>query len=200
MQAATHGLKATTKRFPRMTTYPNLLTELAEREQRPIPGVNVVPIISLHQPWASLVFAKFPGDSAFVKQHETRGRKPPLKYVGGFIGIHATAKFPPAKEISADLHDLCMDVFGCSYNHTLPLGSILGVVRISGGLATAEHSPVTPEDGIAGNWSAGRFAWPLSDVMEFKNPIPAKGKQGWWKFQLPSDLYRARAASENSHG
>lgn len=133
-----------------------------------------LPIISLWQPWASLIFAG-------VKKHETRGFEPPLKYIGGYIAIHATAKFPAAKHISDDLHDLCLDVFGCSYNFTLPLGAILGTALLSGGIPTVPCPPTTLADRIAGDWSPGRFAWPLSDVTKFKAPIPAKGKQGWWR-------------------
>lgn len=144
-----------------------------------------LPIISLWQPYASLIFAKLPGEANFVKKHETRGFKPPLKYVGGFIGIHATAKFPATKDIPEDLHELCMDVFGCSYNHTLPRGAIIGAVRLSGALPTESVTP-WDEDRIAGDWSHGRFAWPLSDVTPFPAPIPAKGKQGWWKFPIPT--------------
>src|SRR4051812_2667700 len=118
-----------------------------------------IPTISLWQPYASLIFANM--DGQFVKRHETRGRQPPLKYVGGFIGIHATAKFPPLRTISPELHELCMEVWGCSYNHTLPLGSLLGFVRLSGGLPTETARPASDEDRIAGDWSPGRFAWPL---------------------------------------
>jgi activating signal cointegrator 1 len=135
------------------------------------------PIISLWQPYASLIFAG-------AKLHETRGYPPPLKYVGGFIGIHATAKFPPLKLISEELHELCMDVFGCSYNYTLPQGAILGVVRLSDGLETNNISPANERDFAAGDWAPNRFAWPLSDITKFETPIPAKGKQGWWKYAI----------------
>ena len=147
--------------------------------------MTYLPVISLWQPWASLVFAKLPGESEHVKRHETRDYPPPLKYVGGYIGIHSTAKFPASKEISEELHELCLDVFGCNYNHSLPFGSILGVVRISSALATATAQPATENDRIAGNWNAGRFAWPLSDITSFAAPLPAKGAQKWWRFELP---------------
>jgi hypothetical protein len=146
--------------------------------------MSEIPVISLWQPYASLIFARMPGGSNYVKQHETRGFKPPLKHVGKCIGIHATAKFPPLKSIPEDLHELCMDVFGCSYNFTLPQGAILGVVRVSAGRPTADVTP-WDEDRIAGDWTHGRFAWPLSVVARFEAPIPAKGKQGWWRFPIP---------------
>lgn len=132
-----------------------------------------LPIISLWQPWASLIFEG-------AKKHETRGFRPPLKYVGGYIGIHATAKFPPLKNISEELHELCMDIWGCGYNFTLPQGAILGTVILSGGVKTEECLPTSNADRIAGDWSPGRYAWPLSEAEKFAEPIQAKGKQGWW--------------------
>ena len=155
-----------------------MLPEKMPRAKWGTESMTYLPVISLWQPWASLIFAG-------VKLHETRNRRPPLKYVGGYIGIHSTAKFPPHKEISEELHELCMNVFGCGYNHSLPQGVILGMAKLSGGCPTESHKPASDEDRIAGNWSARRFAWPLSDVTPFAVPLPMKGKQGWFKFELP---------------
>jgi activating signal cointegrator 1 len=142
---------------------------------------SLLPIISLWQPYASLVFER-------IKRHETRGKAPPLKYVGGFIGIHATATFPPLKTISEELHELCMDVWGCSYNFTLPQGVILGTVKLSGGLRTEECQPANNDDRVCGDWRPGRFAWPLSEVSKLATPIAAKGKQGWWMHHANGEL------------
>jgi hypothetical protein len=138
-----------------------------------------IPIISLWQPWASLIFV-----TPQVKCHETRSRPAPLKYLGGYIGIHATTTFPPLRHISAELHELCMDVFGCGYNHTLPRGVILGTAYLSHCFQTDRGVPASHDDKIAGDWSPGRFAWLLDDVAKLPQPIPAKGKQGWWKHSL----------------
>lgn len=152
-------------------------------------ALNPLPVISMWQPWASLVFEN-------VKKHETRGRQPPLKYVGGYIGLHATATFPALKHISEELHELCMDVFGCNYNHSLPRGVILGTAVLSGGIPTDTAVPASDEDRIAGDWSPGRFAWPLSDICKLASPLAAKGKQGWWKHNLrASDCARTAKLS-----
>ena len=100
-----------------------------------------LPIISLWQPWASLIFAG-------VKRNETRSRPAPLKYTGGYIGIHATATFPPLSKISEELHELCMDVFGCAYNHSLPQGQIIGTVLLAGCLKKDECEPANNDDRI----------------------------------------------------
>jgi len=145
---------------------------MTQQQQQPA----MFPVISLWQPYASLVFER-------IKRHETRKRPPPLKYVGGYIALQATASFPPLKKISEELHELCLDTFGCNYNHSLPFGCILGTVILSGGIPTTECQPANNDDRIAGDWSPGRFAWPLSEPTKFSTPIPAKGKQGWWRHE-----------------
>jgi hypothetical protein len=139
--------------------------------------VTPIPVISLWQPWASLIFA--PGRP---KRHETRSLRPPLKYMGGIIGIHATATFPPLKNISEELHELCMDIWGCGYNHTLPQGAILGTVRLTRYFKTDEGQPANADDRICGDWSPERYAWSLEEAEILPKPIMAKGKQGWWSY------------------
>ncbi|MFA5169832.1 MAG: ASCH domain-containing protein [Candidatus Paceibacterota bacterium] len=36
-----------------------------------------------------------------------------------------------------------------------------------------------------GDYTPGRYAWILEDVKILDNPIPAKGQQGFWNFDLP---------------
>lgn len=137
---------------------------------------DIVPVISLWQPWASLIFER-------IKKHETRGPNTPLPHVGVPVGIAATAKFPPLRFISEELHEICMDVWGCGYNFTLPQGCILGTVIFDERQAVEKLSR-TRDDQTCGDWTPGRFAWPIRDLCKFADPIPAKGKQGWWKFDL----------------
>lgn len=139
-----------------------------------------IPAITLWQPWASLIFAG-------VKLHETRSFRYPARLEGRVVAIHSAAKFPAAKHISEALNDLCYDTWGCGYNYSLPFGAILGTVRLSGCSSTDLSAGFQAEDElIAGNWSAGRFAWALDDVTPLGAPIPAKGKQGWWN--IPASL------------
>ena len=142
-------------------------------------------IITLWQPWASLIFAT--NDGVPMKRHETRSFRCPPAYRGEVIGIHAAKTFPASKHISGDLADLCYDAFGCAWNHSLPLGAILGTVRLGecaqmGGLMPAQ--PMDDEDRISGDWTPGRFAWRLHDPAAFPEPIYAAGKQGWWSHPL----------------
>lgn len=145
------------------------------------------PVISLWQPFASLLFTWDRERGDMAKCFETRSFKLPQRLVGQRIAIHATAKFPASKHISEDLHELCYDLWGCSYNFALPFGAILGTVRFDASIPTAEERAFQPESEIAaGDWTPGRWAWPVIEADGLKSPIPMKGKQGWWS--VPAEM------------
>lgn len=149
-----------------------------------------IPAISMWQPFASLLFAWDRDRGDMAKCFETRSFPLPRRLIGQRVAIHATAKFPASKHISEALNDLCYDLWGCGYNYSLPFGAILGTVRFDAPIPTGEEAPFQPDTEIAaGDWTPGRWAWPViaSDVLQ--SPIPMKGKQGWWRVQ-ESVLYR----------
>jgi len=37
-----------------------------------------------------------------------------------------------------------------------------------------------------GDWTPGRYAWELQNVTFLSDPIPEKGKQGLWNFDVKS--------------
>lgn len=144
-------------------------------------------VITLWQPWASLIFAGY-------KRFETRSFRYPKFLAGQEIAIHAAAKFPALRHIGKELHEICYDAFGCSYNYSLPLGKVIGTVRLAGCYLTSLAAQCQSQDElVCGDWSAGRYAWALTDVEPFERPIVAKGKRGWWG--LPTvliDSHRGR--------
>ncbi|MDB5240095.1 MAG: hypothetical protein JWP57_720 [Spirosoma sp.] len=44
-----------------------------------------------------------------------------------------------------------------------------------------------------GDYSGGRFAWELANPVRYINPIPAKGSQGFWSFDLPDFVPAVRS-------
>jgi hypothetical protein len=133
-----------------------------------------MPMISLWQPWASLLF------EPETKLHETRSRAYPMKYHGERIAIHATQSYPSAKFITSALDELCQGLWGVDWRRMVPLGSVLGTVRLNGCFRTDEkRDDTTSVDIVAGDWSGGRFAWALADRRLLPAPIAAKGGQGW---------------------
>lgn len=136
-------------------------------------------IISIWQPWASLVVQ---GHKFF----ETRSWAAPRSLIGQRIGIAATKSIKP--EQIAAYND---EEFQQFYSETglpelsdLPRGAILGTALLhSCELMTEEFmDDVTDEEKAFGVWSSGRYAWRLREPVCFETPVIAKGAQGVWTF------------------
>lgn len=97
----------------------------------------------------------------------------------------------------------------------LPLGAVVATAVITASLPIVTGAPDEPDvdwsvplivpdpndlmlydallrDGRAindqrpyGDWSPGRWAWALSDVEPLDEPVPWKGRQGWFTVELP---------------
>lgn len=132
--------------------------------------------ISLHQPWASLILCG-------RKVHETRHWRAPDRLIGERIAIHA-AKRPVPRDIAPELHELCMDEFGCGYPDTLVRGALVCVATLASCLPMTETQPASDDDRVAGGWSPERFAWRLTDVTPIWPSIPYLGRQGWFDAPL----------------
>jgi hypothetical protein len=133
---------------------------------------QTVPTISLWQPWASLIFT---GD----KVHETRAYPPPTKHVGQRIGIHAAKHLEARLTLGMEL--LCEREFGRAHiNGDLPRGVLLGSVKLVAFGRTEDVEPFTVANKMAGDWSPGRWAWKLAHPQLLPEPVPYKGKQGWF--------------------
>lgn len=139
--------------------------------------------ISLWQPWATLWVAG-------VKVHETRHW--PTAYRGGLL-VHA------AKHKDAECRALCdrfplkeeLAKLGYTYD-TLPFGAIVGAVdlvdcvdayKVHGFTTDAERERDEYLDLCFGNFDIGRFAWRAESPIMLKEPIPYKGRQGF--FNVP---------------
>src|SRR5207245_1233362 len=107
-----------------------------------------LPAISMWQPYASLMFVWDRERGEFAKANETRSHKLPDALINEWVVIHATAKFAPDSLLTEGLMDLCYDMFGCGYNHSLPRGAVIGLVRFGIPVPTGEAAPFQPESEI----------------------------------------------------
>ncbi|MNO92738.1 hypothetical protein D3C76_843200 [compost metagenome] len=48
------------------------------------------------------------------------------------------------------------------------------------------HSIVSGQEYLFGDYSLGRYAWQLTDMMRLQEPIEINGKQGLWNFSFES--------------
>ena len=138
--------------------------------------MNTYPLkaVTVLQPYASAIAAK-------VKPWENRPR--PIRLDDGpiWLALHSGMKPYPSTEIYQrayrksgmwpDAPDLA----------ALPMGAILGVVRID------DCQPVSEVDDP---WACGPFCWRVGEVRLLPRPVPCKGSQGFWA------LRNARAAAE----
>jgi len=67
---------------------------------------------------------------------------------------------------------------------TLPLGAVLGIVKIVD-VTDAEEllDEIDDLEDALGLWGPDHLAWELEVIEVFPNPIPARGQLGFWDWQ-----------------
>lgn len=130
--------------------------------------------LSLLQPWASLVIMG-------VKKIETRSWSTNHR---GTLLIHAS--LGKAGEIFAHEHYFKKYIRDFI---SLPFGAIIGMVTLEAILPVEDFkmsdeqmNRLTLEEKAFGDYTPGRYGWVLSDPVEFKESIPARGLPGLWQF------------------
>ena len=154
--------------------------------------------ITLHQPWATLI-------ALGIKTVETRSWPAPERLLGQVIAIHAGKRVVrrPGECIERELRAHWIE----DWSRTIPTGAVVATATLAG-MARVEyvdpisgramHEAVT-ETGCAagrgrtgidpwGDFSAGRWLWFLDHVMALREPVPAVGRQGFWRWVENSDV------------
>lgn len=142
-------------------------------------------VISLWQPWASLVVIG-------AKTWETRSWDTSYR---GPLAIHAAKRWTPAQRalIAQEPFKSALMEAGI---YELPLGKILGRIELRSVWPVVRNGVVSfktykgwtqeiqePELSF-GNFSQGRYAWCLRNPERLATPIPAMGRQGFWAFEM----------------
>ena len=119
-------------------------------------------VISLWQPWASLIILK-------LKRLETRGWN--LHYRGP-MAIHATKKLVPFNrvffDLSPHLQALIMHIIEEAYGSydDMPTGAILGTAKVTDVFKTEDIFDLLWKiERACGDYRPGRFAWMMEDVQ-----------------------------------
>ena len=141
--------------------------------------------ISLWQPWASALFTG-------LKPDETRSWQLPLWAVDTIIAIHAAKRDTTAErwiwDEIADTSDLeAFRNVGVNNYAGLPRGCIIGTVVFEPSirLDSMIRRCRTPAQMEWGDYSDGRFAWPVKKAVLFPEPIPYIGRQGFFDWSPP---------------
>lgn len=134
--------------------------------------------ISLWQPWATAI-------AVGVKRVETRHWE--TRYRGP-LAIHA------AKHWDADQKEFASVERALGrLPARIPLGAIIATATLVDCRSTDEAALlVGAVERIYGNYTPGRFAWFLENVVALPEPIAYRGAQGF--FNVPDALFAAKAA------
>lgn len=134
--------------------------------------------ISLHQPWATAM-------ALGLKRIETRDWRPAVDEPF-LMAIHAAKVWKPEQvEFCSRMRvDLCPEL-----PHEIPLGAIVGVVRVEGFEQTDVILPdVSPIELLWGNYEPGRWAWLTEQPRALSQPLAWRGQQGF--FSVPDSVLR----------
>ena len=139
--------------------------------------------LSLHQPYAEFI-------KSGAKRYETRHWSTPYR---GLIAIHAAQRWTDDEKATASALHRQFPAIPLIDNP--PLGAVVCICRLLDCVRTESiaHS-ISRHEKAVGGWSEGRFAWELEVLEIFDSPILAKGQQGLFDWDIPSELLEKRIA------
>ena len=150
--------------------------------------------LTIWQPWATLIMIG-------AKPYEFRKWAAPGSHVGDWIVIHAGARSVKLEEVEDLLLRLGGTDDGTGLREDIARPFLAGlfsrmtsghsrsagrtVLPLAAGLGTAVLGNPRRATAIFSGGDSTRvdhhvWAWPLSDVQTFAEPIPARGAQGFW--------------------
>lgn len=138
---------------------------------------------SLWQPWATLVALN-------EKRIETRSW--PTSYRGP-LAIHAAKKMTNELARLTWLTEPFASVLHKHGLESLPRGCVVATCELVGcklipEIPTVWHTPMgdwtmTEQEIAFGDYTPGRYAWLLADIVALPGPVPARGAQGLWEWR-----------------
>jgi len=148
--------------------------------------------LTLWQPYATLVALR-------VKRWETRSWRTEHR---GLLAIHAAARMPRGMRAVCEQPAFRYALRGV--RRPFVRGAVVAIVdvldcRPTGTLLDQLDLGFGADDGLLaqfvfGDFTPGRFAWPLGNIRRLKEPIPANGAQRLWEWKAPRDWERLVAA------
>ncbi len=131
--------------------------------------------ISLWQPWASLI-------ALGEKRYETRSW---ATHYRGLLAIHAAKRWTP-DQLTLSQETPFWDALDW---HQLPLGAVIAVALLMD-VHKTDLGPglIHPKHELEfGDWTPGRWAWRMDDVLKLDQPIPAVGRQALFDLDLAAE-------------
>ena len=133
------------------------------------PSLKPLQCLTLRQPWATLIALGY-------KRFETRGWQPRTGEFPRALGIHAGATE------DREMTRICRRN-GLQLPDTLPKKAIVALAVMEAPLPTGSRlleELLTSREKMLGDYSPGRYAWPLFGVQPLPEPVPVSGQRGLW--------------------
>ena len=96
------------------------------------------------------------------------------------------------------LQERLIALYGEEWSKTLPLGKVLATAKLTGVRQVEKLLSNDPYAVLAGgrveradnmgDFGLGRWLWFFGDVIKLDDPIPARGKQKLWHWQMNGEL------------
>jgi hypothetical protein len=134
--------------------------------------------LTLWDPWASLIMIG-------VKRLETRPWRLPASMVGQRIAIHASKKVPKAVFEDAMRNQYIRSALSLDPDFTnFHPGCVLGTVELGDCYSTEDliADDLNLRERAFGDYTPGRYAFELRNVVRFETPVPALGRQKFWNW------------------
>lgn len=143
--------------------------------------------LTIWQPWASLIMIG-------AKPWEWRGWPLPKWMVDHQVVIHAGARAVKADEIVDLIEEIYIGDTSLIAEKALPLlknTPLAGYPRSCGLGTVILRAPIRAADWAAEHDKSGldsdridhsKWAWPVTDIKPFAQPIPCRGAQGFWNW------------------
>ena len=152
----------------------------------------LIEVITLYQPWASL--AAFEEKGFETRGWGTKHRGPLAIHAGNKIDYEA-CKQPRIKA--------ALEKHGIKDPDQLPTGCIIAITQLFDCVQMVESKEskygvkvpgykLSDQEYDFGFYEPGRYAWILANVRRPKEPIPARGRQRIWKFELNSINFKGQ--------
>lgn len=148
-------------------------------------SIDVLPCLSLKQPWASLVAWK-------LKRNETRAQHF-TQLAGQWFAVHASKTWHQDQRQLLDTEPFKSALAHCGITAsnatqaTLPVGAIVAVA-FCGWAGRSDDLQVGEPERTFGDYRPGRWVYGLGQVYQLHAPILYTGRLGVWN--LPHDLVR----------
>lgn len=154
------------------------------------PGAPPPKAISLWQPWASLCVLG-------LKQYETRHWSTAYR---GTLVIHAAKRWTEEERETLLAFDDLFGIVGdgsplsALWTDKRLFGAALGTVELTAIYSTNNPGMdriLSERETAFGNYAPDRYAWKLENPRLFAEPIPYRGQQGMWTWDvpLPDEIY-----------